>query len=682
MGLHFTVSDIQKIVRELLGEPNQRLSTKQELRFDTGQYGTKVCIAGEKKGNWFDHDANEGGSVLKLIQMHKGLANGEAFDWLRDMGIEVGPEPQTGRRVVATYDYPDAAGTLLFQVVRYDPKDFRQRRPDGKGGWIWSVKGIKTMPYRLPDLVKAPLDHRVYIVEGEKDVDALRRLGLTATCNPGGKLKWPKYFAPYFAGRRVVVIPDNDADGGGLRHAQDVAAKLKGVAASITITPYVEVGKDVSAWIEKGASCEAIERLTEGTSTVGNPAEPTAKAQAHYQDTGWYDRAITGAKGQVLSILANVMMALREDPVWDGVLAYDEMHAMVLLNKPVPRFEQRPAATGYPRPLHDADVTEIQEWFQIAGLHNVGRDVTHQAVDFRARECGFHPVRDYLTGLTWDGVERLERWLHNYLGVENTPYAQGIGRMFLVSAVARILRPGCKVDYMLVLEGPQNARKSITCSVLGGEWFSDNMPENVASKDAAQHLRGKWVIEFAEMHALSKSETTALKAFITRTTERYRPSYGRCEVHEPRQCVFIGTTNKAQYLRDETGGRRFWPVKVAVTRPIDTDGLAEIRDQLFAEAVHRYRSRERWWPDDAFEREHIQPEQEARFEIDAWEEAIADYLSDKLKVTVGEVARMAVGMETAKIGTGDQRRITAIMERLGWERGERDQGGRWWVPCR
>jgi predicted P-loop ATPase len=291
-------------------------------------------------------------------------------------------------------------------------------------------------------------------------------------------------------------------------------------------------------------------------------------------------------------------------------------------------------------------------------------------------------------------VDRLESWLHTYLGVENTPYAQGIGRMFMVSMVARIFEPGCKVDYMVILEGLQGTRKSTACSILGGEWFSDTIPENVASKDAQQHLRGKWLIEFGEMHALGKSETTALKAFITRRTEIYRPSYGRKEVHEPRQCVFIGTTNKVQYLKDETGGRRFWPVKVAVVQPINTDLLTKMRDQLFAEAVHRFGKGEHWWPDEDFERQHIQPEQDARFEADGWEDPISDYLAEKIekaksvkdpdkerRVTVIDVARTALGMETAKLSTSDQRRITAIMERLDWERaGKGTNGTRWWKP--
>jgi predicted P-loop ATPase len=199
--------------------------------------------------------------------------------------------------------------------------------------------------------------------------------------------------------------------------------------------------------------------------------------------------------------------------------------------------------------------------------------------------------------------------------------------------------------------------------------------------ESAQHLNGKWLIEVAEMHAMNRAEAAQLKAFITRTTERYRPSYGRKEVIEPRQCVFVGTTNRDVYLRDETGGRRFWPVKIGT---IDIDGLAKDRDQLFAEAVVMYRRKTTWWPDKDFEREQIVPEQAARYEADAWEETIATYIEIKSKVTVGEVAR-ALGIETARIGTADQRRIAAALERLGWRRERADgktdwQGKRWWVP--
>ena len=216
---------------------------------------------------------------------------------------------------------------------------------------------------------------------------------------------------------------------------------------------------------------------------------------------------------------------------------------------------------------------------------------------------------------------------------------------------------------MLILEGPQGALKSAACGIIAGQWFSDSLPELTSGKDVSQHLQGKWLIEVGELSALNRAETTTLKAFITRQTERYRPSYGRKEVHQPRQCVFVGSTNDQLYLRDPTGGRRFWPVKTGI---INLEALAADKDQLFAEAVHLFKAGAEWWPDKDFEAEHIKPQQEARYEADAWEEKIVQFLEGKSRTNVYDLARDAIGMETARIGTHDQRRIGAILAGLGW----------------
>jgi predicted P-loop ATPase len=314
-------------------------------------------------------------------------------------------------------------------------------------------------------------------------------------------------------------------------------------------------------------------------------------------------------------------------------------------------------------------------------LKRLTKDVMYQAIEVRARECSFHPVRNWLRSLKWDGTPRSNNFFPQYFGTEASAYTHEIGKMFVVGMVARVLRPGCKADYMVVLEGPQGSLKSTACKILGGEWFSDSLPELGAGKDVSMHLRGKWLIEVSEMHAMNRAETSQLKAFISRTTEIYRPSYGRKEVHEERQCMFIGTTNQETYLRDETGARRFWPIK---TGKIDVAALSRDRDQLFAEAVVGYDSGMQWWPDKDFERNHIAREQAARYQGDVWEENISEYVKDRPRVTIGEVAQAALGFQTSRIGTSDQHRIRAILTALNWRRemaGTDSHGRRWWVPA-
>jgi hypothetical protein len=400
---------------------------------------------------------------------------------------------------------------------------------------------------------------------------------------------------------------------------------------------------------------------------------PAARKRTARELPDWAGRCIKDDMGRIVPNLANVLVALRALPELAGAFAYDAMLRAAVLRKDLPVAPGGASASSgpLPRSVRDEDVSQLQEWLQHMGMPKIGRDQVHQAVDQRAMERAFHPVRDYLDGLRWDKTPRLDDLLSTYFGAPSGAYEAKIGRMFLVGMVGRVFKPGCQNDYMIVLEGEQGERKSSACRVLAGEWFSDGL-KTIGDKDASQHLCGKWLIEIGELSAFGRADTEALKHFLTQTVERYRPSYGRKQVIEPRQCVFIGTTNKSAYLKDETGARRFWPVKIG---RIDLGALTRDRDQLFAEAVEAYRKGEHWWPEATFEREHIKPQQRDRYEADAWQEPIAKFVREAERVTIAEVANGALDIPTGKIGTEVQRRIAAVLTDGGWTRGKRTTAG-------
>jgi predicted P-loop ATPase len=435
-----------------------------------------------------------------------------------------------------------------------------------------------------------------------------------------------------------------------------------------------------------------FQRLAEARARKkGNGGTPRVrKAKVKTANKGNYMKS----KSELASNAGNVLLALEQEPELRDAFAYDEMLQAEILLRPL--FKDQPNFT--PRPVTDADVTAVQAHLQWFGFRRLGSGATHDAISKHARENAFHPVRSELDGLHWDGTDRLGTWLHVYLGAEQSEYSEGIGTLFLVGMVTRIFRPGCKLDYMPILEGSQGTFKSSACAVLAGKYFSDQLPD-ITGKEAFQHLRGKWLIEVAELRAYSRAAIDHFKEFLVRDTERYRPPWGRKEVIEPRQCLFIGTTNKSLYLRDETGNRRFWPVK---TGEIALDRLRADRDQLLAEAVTLYRAGKLWWPDAEFEQRCIAAEQEARYEPDAWEQPIKRFLAHETRTTILEVAigalnyedeppkmsyerdlygepRQARGTPINRLSPADQRRITAILTHLEWEP-KRNAHERWWQP--
>lgn len=284
-----------EIARTLLGEPNPRHSSGTDLR-----YGTNGSLSIDPDaGVWFDHESAEGGGVLDLLA-RQGLQNGSALDWLRDRGflpprdVERGPRPAPGPRVaVATYDYIDEHGEVVFQVVRYEPKTFRQRRrarpgddpKDIRDGWVWSVKGIALVPYRLPELLEdLAADRAVMIVEGEKDVDALRLRGIPATCNPMGAGKWSADLDRHFRGADVIILPDNDEPG--RKHRDLVAGRLAGIASRVRSLdlPGLSPKGDAADWLDAGGSAEELYHLVETRARAPGDAPPASRFGALWLD--------------------------------------------------------------------------------------------------------------------------------------------------------------------------------------------------------------------------------------------------------------------------------------------------------------------------------------------------------------------------------------------------------------
>jgi predicted P-loop ATPase len=283
-----------------------------------------------------------------------------------------------------------------------------------------------------------------------------------------------------------------------------------------------------------------------------------------------------------------------------------------------------------------------------------------------ARYNSFHPVRDYLDNLVWDGVERLDRWLVSYGQAEDTAYVRAVGSIALIAAVRRVRQPGVKFDEMLILESPQGMDKSVMLAILSvnSDWFSDDLPLNADGKKVIEQLRGRWIVEAAELSGMRKSDIEHLKALLSRQVDRARLAYGRVTVDVPRQSIVVGTTNSSNYLTDETGNRRFWPVEV---KKFDVARLTEDRDQLWAEAAHReaagysIRLDPKLW-DDAAE------QQEKRTVDDPWFDDISNAIGDLNGKMLNSDAWIMVRMGLEHRSQAHNRRLGHIMKSLGFER--------------
>jgi predicted P-loop ATPase len=381
----------------------------------------------------------------------------------------------------------------------------------------------------------------------------------------------------------------------------------------------------------------------------------------------WQRDLLKNRGGDILGNLANVVSALEYAPELSGIVALDTFGGR-------PMLMSRPPWGGEPftkRPWQDFDEGELLGWLQRVGVPVYAAATVADSVRVVAQRHRFDALADYLSGLQWDGVERLSVWLVCYLGAPDTPLIAAIGRAWLISAAARGLQPGCQADHALMLEGAQGAGKTQTARILGGEWTQEHLPD-LHSKDAEAGLAGSWVVELAELAALTKSEAESIKSFLTRRVDRFRPPYARHTVEQPRRCVFLGTTNEPRYLRDATGNRRFWPVPIGTMNP---EALARDRDQLFAEAVVAFRAGEPWWLDGEM-KQQAEAEQAARMESDPWLAVIAQEITGKSETTTRQLLNR-IDMPGGRATAAHAKRIAGIMRQEGWsERVDKSGGGR------
>jgi predicted P-loop ATPase len=375
-------------------------------------------------------------------------------------------------------------------------------------------------------------------------------------------------------------------------------------------------------------------------------------------------------QGAIAKTTGNIARVLRGHPAWEGVLGYNDRTAQLVFLK-APPFASWRAGTPLPAEMADRHGGDLSEWLEDEfNGWAPAPDLCLSTLMRVAAENAFDPFKDWLRALPdWDGECRLDSWLAQYLGVEDSEYTRAVGAKFLISSLARTFKPGSKVDHVLVLEGEQGIGKTSAIQALFGagdpSWVASGMAHH-ESKDAADFLQGPVVVELAEATPLRRADVETLKAFLTRDRDRYRPSYGRLTIERPRRCVFVATTNQTHYLSDPTGNRRFWPVTCTpvVGDKVDRDGLRAAAPLLWAEALRRYEEGATWHLDERLTR-RAELAQAARVEADGWEETLAQHL-DEQPITWAGACLDLLNIPVERRDTKTMRRLAAILRRHGF----------------
>jgi putative DNA primase/helicase len=656
-------------------------------------------------------------------------------------------------------------GELFGYVCRYDTSDggkeilphtWCEDASDGRGTRRWHFKQWDDpRPLYVPaTLLSGDSSLPVVIVEGEKCAEAGHKLlghEFRFVSWPGGGKAWAKARWGWLLGRTVYLWPDADAKRQRLSREEreagvDAQSKplqplerqpgwqtMVGIGSHLMAdqgcTVYmckipapgdVSDGWDIADAIEQGWDAATVRGFIRGAYEFVPPDDavrakaaalpPLGSAGAGQEDDlsqAWRIKLLTSKSGATVAVRENVVLALDGIPdkgipgiaEVQGVIAYNEFTNDIVKLKDTPWGT--PAGTW-----DEVDELLMGEWLvREHWLPPMPRGTLEEGMRMVAYRHRYHPVREYLAGLEWDGEPRLATWLRRCCLEEDEfddrdPLQQFLARAgtwFLMGMCTRVMEPvklggetrqgpGTKFDYMLILEGAQGLGKSTLFRVLAGEWFADTGLV-LGDKDSYQQLQGRWLYEMGELDAMGKADITKVKGYLASTNDYYRGSFDKRASDHPRQVVFGGTTNEDHYLADSSGNRRFWPVRV--TRQVDLKWLRENRDQLFAEAVQRVLAGKRMHPTPDEERELFVPQQKQRAVEGAIESAVNRFLNEPptshgredgtllQEVTLVELlGKVGIGLEKLGPGRFHEKQAAAALRGMGWVEARSSRPGR------
>tara|TARA_R100000030_G_scaffold22744_1_gene16365 strand:- start:5827 stop:7161 length:1335 start_codon:yes stop_codon:yes gene_type:complete len=404
-----------------------------------------------------------------------------------------------------------------------------------------------------------------------------------------------------------------------------------------------------------------IDSVIDGKEGSPRLSDLLAMAEKHHEVNGQ-----SGADGRIMSMLEmqtnkdgtqkikstvpNLLIILQRDKRWKKKIWLNEFSNTIY---------------NVDRPLKDTDYTRVKTWmYNQYGVH-FSTDMIVEAVNFVSEENGRNPLVSWLKDIVWDGVPRMDEWLIRGCGTEDTKLAREIGRRWLVQCIARAMEPGCKADCVLILVGPQGARKSTTFRILASpEYFCDT-PMDIGSSNAYMQIHRAWIYEVAELDSIHRARNSSTKAFLSAQEDTFRAPYARQPVSLKRHTVFCGTTNKAEFITDQTGSRRYWPIQIGA---IDTEWTETNRAQLWAEAVVAYNNGEKWYLQDESQKELESQSSEFK-QIDPWHEIIDNWLVTSTSgASTTDIMTEALKLEKYQMTRASEMRVADIMRDLNYEK--------------